>query len=162
MNNETKNVQERNELHKTIWDIANDLRGHVDGWEFKNYVLGFLFYRYISEYIAKYINDREHEQGSTNDFDYTKIEDSQITQEIIEEVARTKGFFIKPSELFINVAKNAYMDEENLNIKLSNAFKTFRILPLTGLLKITSKVCLVILMLIQNLWVQLLEIVIKS
>lgn len=126
MNNETKNVQERNELHKTIWDIANDLRGHVDGWEFKNYVLGFLFYRYISEYITKYINDREHEQGSSNDFDYTKIEDSQITQEIIEEVARTKGFFIKPSELFINVAKNAYMDEENLNIKLSNAFKNIQ------------------------------------
>lgn len=74
--------QERNELHRTIWALANDLRGSVDGWDFKQYVLGMLFYRYISENFADYLNKGEHEAGNT-DFNYAKLSDKQA------EVART-------------------------------------------------------------------------
>ncbi len=66
---------ERAELHKTIWRIANDLRGSVDGWDFKSYVLGMLFYRFISENLTSYLNEQEHKAGDP-DFDYTKLSDS--------------------------------------------------------------------------------------
>ena len=112
--------QEREELHKAIWNIANDLRGSVDGWDFKQYVLGIMFYRYISENITNYINKGEHDAGNV-DFDYAKLSDSDA------EVARkdlvdTKGFFILPSQLFCNVRKNA-KNNENLNETLEKAFK---------------------------------------
>ena len=81
------NAQERAELHKTIWKIANDLRGSVDGWEFKAYVLGSIFYRFISENICDYIHALMHEFGE-HDFDYAAMSDSQaqnIRQKMVEE-----------------------------------------------------------------------------
>ncbi|HHU17873.1 MAG TPA: type I restriction-modification system subunit M, partial [Clostridiales bacterium] len=88
--------QERAELHRTIWNMANDLRGSVDGWDFKQYVLGMLFYRYISENITAYINAGEWEAGN-NEFDYVKLSDEEAEQ-VRDEMVRTKGFFILPSE----------------------------------------------------------------
>lgn len=112
--------QERAELHRTIWNIANDLRGSVDGWDFKQYVLGMLFYRYISENITGYINAGEHEAGDAS-FNYAKITDAQAEDARADLVA-TKGFFILPSELFENVRAKAANDE-NLNETLERAFK---------------------------------------
>lgn len=111
--------QEREELHKAIWNIANDLRGSVDGWDFKQYVLGFMFYRYISENITDYINQNEHKAGNTN-FDYAKLSDANAEQARVGMV-NTKGFFILPSQLFCNVRENAKNDE-NLNETLEKVF----------------------------------------
>lgn len=72
---DTKKEQERDELHRAIWAIADDLRGSVDGWDFKSYVLGFMFYRYISENLTNYINKGEHVAGNT-DFDYIALPDT--------------------------------------------------------------------------------------
>ena len=92
---------ERAELHKTIWKIANDLRGSVDGWDFKQYVLGTLFYRFISENLANYLNEHQRKAG-IKDFDYAKLSDDQAEFGRKETVLE-KGFFILPSELFVNV-----------------------------------------------------------
>lgn len=116
---DNRKEQERAELHRTIWSIANDLRGSVDGWDFKQYVLGMLFYRYISENITAYINAGEHEAGNT-EFDYVKISDTYAEQ-AREDLVRTKGFFILPSELFENVHAHAKNDE-NLNETLEHVF----------------------------------------
>lgn len=116
---DNKKEQERAELHRTIWNIANELRGSVDGWDFKQYVLGMLFYRYISENITAYINDGEHEAGNT-DFDYAKLSDSEA-ELAREDLVKTKGFFILPSELFENVRARA-KDDENLNETLERVF----------------------------------------
>ena len=102
--NQTKESQ-RAELHRTIWQIANDLRGSVDGWDFKTYVLGILFYRFISENLTAYINAGEHSAGQS-DFDYIKLSDPQAEFGRKETVAE-KGFYILPSELFANVRKRA-------------------------------------------------------
>ena len=110
---------EREELHKAIWSIADDLRGSVDGWDFKQYVLGIMFYRYISENITNYINDGERKAGDTG-FDYTKLKDSEAEPERANLV-KEKGFFILPSELFVNVVKRA-RDDENLNETLEKIF----------------------------------------
>lgn len=96
----TKEAQ-RTELHKTIWRIANDLRGSVDGWDFKSYVLGMLFYRFISENLTAYINSGEHEAGDAS-FDYTRMSDSEA-EFARDEVVAEKGFYILPSDLFVNV-----------------------------------------------------------
>ncbi|MBQ8241271.1 MAG: type I restriction-modification system subunit M [Bacteroides sp.] len=114
------NEQQRAELHRTIWKIAEDLRGSVDGWEFKSYVLGTLFYRYISESIVEYINGLQAEAG-VDDFDYTLMDDEEA-EEAREMVVEEKGYFILPSQLFANVAKNAD-NNENLNETLSAAFR---------------------------------------
>jgi type I restriction enzyme M protein len=111
--------QERAELHRTIWNMANDLRGSVDGWDFKQYVLGMLFYRYISENITSYINIGEWEAGNT-EFDYAKLPDEEAEQ-AREDLVKTKGFFILPSELFENVSARA-KDDENLNETLEQIF----------------------------------------
>ncbi len=111
--------QERAELHRTIWSIANDLRGSVDGWDFKQYVLGMLFYRYISENITAYINAGELEAGNT-EFDYAKLSDNEAEQ-AREDLVKTKGFFILPQELFENVRVRA-KDDDNLNETLERAF----------------------------------------
>jgi len=111
--------QERAELHRTIWNMANDLRGSVDGWDFKQYVLGMLFYRYISENITAYINAGEWEAGNT-EFDYAKLSDDEAEQ-AREDLVKTKGFFILPSELFENVRARA-KDDENLNETLEQIF----------------------------------------
>jgi len=111
--------QERDELHKAIWSIANDLRGSVDGWDFKQYVLGIMFYRYISENITNYINADEHAAGNV-DFNYADMSDEEANQ-AREDMINTKGFFILPSQLFVNVRKNASNDE-NLNETLEKVF----------------------------------------
>lgn len=99
---------QREELHKAIWSIADDLRGSVDGWDFKQYVLGIMFYRYISENIANYINEVEREAGEAT-FDYANFEDSKAEFER-DNLVTEKGFFIRPSELFCNVIKSAKSD----------------------------------------------------
>jgi type I restriction enzyme M protein len=115
-----KKEQERAELYRTIWNIANDLRGSVDGWDFKQYVLGMLFYRYISENITAYINTSEWEAGNI-DFYYAKLSDEEAEQ-AREDLVNTKGFFILPSELFENVRARA-KEDENLNETLERVFK---------------------------------------
>lgn len=112
--------QEREELHRTIWQIANDLRGSVDGWDFKSYVLGFLFYRFISENLTSYINKEEQRTGNSK-FDFTKISDKDAEFGRADTV-KEKGFYILPSELFLNVCRKAKNDA-NLNETLSNVFK---------------------------------------
>ncbi len=118
---DNKKEQERTELHRTIWGIANDLRGSVDGWDFKQYVLGMLFYRYISENISAYINAGERETGDAS-FDYSKLHDSDA-EEARKDLVTTKGFFMLPSELFVNVQTRA-KDDENLNETLERIFKS--------------------------------------
>lgn len=113
-------MQERAELHKTIWKIANDLRGSVDGWEFKAYVLGSIFYRFISENICEYFNGRMHEAGYP-DFDYANMPDDQAIGGK-DDAVQTKGFFMLPSQLFQNIVKNAENDE-NLNEHLTSIFR---------------------------------------
>ena len=114
MNN--KKEYEREELHKTIWKIANELRGSVDGWDFKQYVLGFLFYRFISENLTNYINELEPDDN----FDYAALSDDQAEYGRIETL-KEKGFYILPSELFVNVRKRAKSDKD-LNVTLNNIF----------------------------------------
>ena len=114
MNN--KKEYEREELHKTIWRIANELRGSVDGWDFKQYVLGFLFYRFISENLTNYINELEPDEN----FDYATLSDSQAEYGR-NDTLKEKGFYILPSELFVNVRKRAKNDKD-LNVTLNNIF----------------------------------------
>ncbi len=115
-----KKEQEREELHKAIWNIANNLRGSVDGWDFKQYVLGFMFYRYISENITNYINAGEHEAGNA-DFDYSKLSDKEA-EEARNDMVNSKGFFILPSQLFCNVRKHAH-NNPDLNETLEKVFR---------------------------------------
>ena len=112
--------QQRDELHRAIWQIANDLRGSVDGWDFKSYVLGMLFYRFISENLSSYINGGEQGAGNSN-FDYSKISDADAEFGRADTV-KEKGFYILPSELFVNVQQKARNDA-NLNETLSRVFK---------------------------------------
>ena len=118
-----KKEQERDELHKAIWSIADDLRGSVDGWDFKSYVLSTMFYRFISENLTNYINDGEIAAGNT-DFDYALLTDDAIDEEARKDLIDEKGFFIYPSELFANVRKRADKDE-NLNETLETIFNHF-------------------------------------
>ena len=113
-------VQEREELHRTIWAIANDLRGAVDGWDFKQYVLGMLFYRYISENLASYVNRGEWDAGNKS-FEYAKLTDREA-ESARRDLVSVKGFFILPSQLFSNVREKAAKDE-NLNETLSGVFR---------------------------------------
>ena len=115
-----KKEQERDELHRAIWAIADELRGAVDGWDFKNYVLGTMFYRYISENLCNYINSGEIGAGNTG-FDYAKLSDEEA-EEAREGLVQEKGFFILPSELFCNVRAKA-PEDENLNETLESVFR---------------------------------------
>ena len=115
----TTSTQQKQELFKTIWSIANDLRGAVDGWEFKSYVLGFLFYRYISENITNYINRLQKEAG-IDGFDYVSFSDEEAMS-AKDMIVKEKGFFILPSQLFQNISKKAKNDP-NLNITLAEIF----------------------------------------
>lgn len=117
--NKVKEI-ERAELHKTIWRIANDLRGSVDGWDFKSYVLGMLFYRFVSENLTAYLNTQERNAGDLS-FDYAALSDADAEQGRAETV-REKGFYILPSHLFANVRRRARHDA-NLNETLSQVFK---------------------------------------
>ncbi len=137
---DNKKETERAELHKTIWGIANDLRGSVDGWDFKQYVLGMLFYRYISENLTNYINQIEREANGEDEvdtskmteeelaafeesrFDYAKLSDEEA-ENAREDMIASKGFFILPSQLFKNVRARASLDED-LNVTLEKIFKS--------------------------------------
>ncbi len=110
---------ERAELHRTIWAIADEMRGSVDGWDFKSYILGMLFYRYISENITAYINSSEREVGM-EDFDYAKMADAEA-EAAREDLVKVKGFFILPSQLFENVCRTCDADP-NLNVTLEGIF----------------------------------------
>lgn len=116
-----KREQEREELHRAIWAIADELRGAVDGWDFKNYVLGTMFYRYISEDLTNYINQGEREAGDS-EFDYAQMSDEEA-EGAKESLVQEKGFFILPSDLFCNVCKIAENDE-NLNERLERIFNS--------------------------------------
>lgn len=107
------NLNQRAELQAQIWKIANEVRGSVDGWDFKQFVLGTLFYRFISENFANYFNDEQT--------DYASLPDSLITPELKEDAIKTKGYFIYPSQLFANITKNANYNE-NLNTDLASIF----------------------------------------
>ena len=115
----------RDELYKTIWRAACELRGEVDGWDFKMYVLGFLFYRFLSENLTRHINDKQREAGDSS-FDYASLDDSLMEGENIDETIRMivddKGFFIRPSELFCNVLAKHKDDSTELNQTLKAAF----------------------------------------
>ncbi len=117
---DTKKEQERDELHRAIWAIADELRGAVDGWDFKNYVLGTMFYRYISENLSDYITCGERAAGDTG-FDYVTMPDEDA-EGAREGLVQEKGFFILPSELFCNVCARA-KDDENLNETLETVFR---------------------------------------
>ena len=118
VNNETT---QRAELHRKIWAIADNVRGAVDGWDFKQYILGILFYRFISENITEFFNAAEREVGDLN-FNYAEISDEEAEKDFRPNTVEDKGFFILPSQLFENVVKNA-ADNENLNTDLANIFK---------------------------------------
>ncbi len=107
-------IAQREELHRKIWQIANDVRGSVDGWDFKQYVLRSLFYRFISEHFASYMEGGE-------DIDYSKFNDDMITPEIKDNAIKEKGYFIYPSELFCNIVANCD-NNENLNTDLAKIF----------------------------------------
>lgn len=108
-------TQQRASLQRQIWQIANEVRGAVDGWDFKQYVLGTLFYRFISENFASYIKN-----GDEN-INYLELADEIITPEIKDDAVKTKGYFIYPSQLFANVVKNAH-NNESLNTDLAKIF----------------------------------------
>jgi type I restriction enzyme M protein len=108
-------IQQRAELQRQIWQIANEVRGAVDGWDFKQYVLGTLFYRFISENFASYI------EGGDESVNYTTFPDNEINSEIKDDTIKTKGYFIYPSQLFANVAASANTNE-NLNTDLAAIF----------------------------------------
>ena len=132
--------QERNELHNKLWNLSNTLRGAVDGWDFKQYVLGTLFYRFISENLTSYINDNERE-SEDDVFDYASLSDKDIPEETKAEIVAEKGFFIYPSQLFANVCRkiriaNGTVPEatekeiaeckeycRNLNVKIEDIFR---------------------------------------
>ena len=107
--------QQRAELQRQIWKIANDVRGSVDGWDFKQYVLGTLFYRFMSENFTKYI------EAGDESVNYPTLSDDVITPEIKDDAIKTKGYFIYPSQLFVNVVKNAH-NNPNLNTDLAKIF----------------------------------------
>lgn len=106
---------QRSELQSQIWKIANDVRGSVDGWDFKQYVLGTLFYRFISENFTNYI------EGGDDSVNYAGLDNEIITKEIIEDAVKTKGYFIYPTQLFCNIAKKANTNE-SLNMDLKTIF----------------------------------------
>lgn len=118
VNNE---ATQRAELHRKIWAIADNVRGAVDGWDFKQYILGILFYRFISENITEFFNAAEREAGDL-DFNYAEISDEEAEKDFRPNTVEDKGFFILPCQLFENVVKNA-ADNENLNTDLANIFK---------------------------------------
>ena len=108
-------IAQRAELQAKIWKIANDVRGAVDGWDFKQFVLGTLFYRFISENFTNYI------EGGDASVNYANLPDSVITPEIKDDAIKTKGYFIYPSQLFVNIAKGANTNS-NLNTDLKAIF----------------------------------------
>lgn len=120
MANTSSKETQRAELHKAIWGIADDVRGAVDGWDFKAYILCFLFYRFISEDLAEYLNEGERAAGNPG-FSYAELSDEEA-EGVREEMQSSKGYFILPSQLFQNVAKAPEKDPE-LNIRVAQIFQ---------------------------------------
>ena len=118
---ESNETAQRAELHRKIWAIADNVRGAVDGWDFKQYILGILFYRFISENMTEFFNKAEHEAGDL-EFNYADISDEEAEEDFRAGTVEDKGFFILPSQLFENVVKTARTNE-NLNTDLANIFK---------------------------------------
>ncbi|OHO37778.1 restriction endonuclease [Streptococcus sp. HMSC034E12] len=114
-------ASQRAELHRKIWAIADDVRGAVDGWDFKQYVLGILFYRFISENMSAYFDKAEHEAGDL-DFRYADLSDEEAEEDFRPDTVEDKGFFILPSQLFENVVRHA-AENDDLNIELAQIFK---------------------------------------
>ena len=110
-------IQQRAELQRRIWAIANEVRGAVDGWDFKQYVLGTLFYRFISENFANYL------EGGDDSVNYAALNDAAIPPDVREDAIKTKGYFIAPSQLFANVAATAHTND-SLNTDLADIFKS--------------------------------------
>lgn len=108
-------TKQRDELQAAIWKIANEVRGAVDGWDFKQFVLGMLFYRFISENFTSFI------EAGDESIDYAHLSDDVITPEIKDDATKTKGYFIYPSQLFLNIAENANTNV-NLNTDLAAIF----------------------------------------
>ena len=106
---------QRQELHRKIWAIADDVRGAVDGWDFKQYILGILFYRFISENFKTYI------EGGDESINYEEVSEDLITPEVRDDAIKTKGYFIMPSQLFSSVVKTARQNER-LNTDLKDIF----------------------------------------
>lgn len=127
-------TQQRAALQSQIWKIANDVRGSVDGWDFKQYVLGTLFYRFISENFASYI------EADDDSIHYAKLSDRVITDDIKEDAIKTKGYFIYPSQLFATIVASANTNE-SLNTDLAAIFAALMATPLRQI----SKGCLPIL-----------------
>lgn len=119
---ESNETAQRAELHRKIWAIADNVRGAVDGWDFKQYILGILFYRFISENMVEFFNKAEHEAGDL-EFNYEDISDEEAEEDFRPNTVEDKGFFILPSQLFQNVVKTA-RSNENLNTDLANIFKS--------------------------------------
>lgn len=115
---DTQREQERAELYRAIWNIANDLRGSVDGWDFKSYVPGMLFYRYISENFTTYINQAEREDGNS-DFDYALLADEDA-EGAREDLITEKGYFILPSMLFSNIVclRKGFMEKHVIDFSV--------------------------------------------
>ena len=109
------NTKQRDELQAAIWRIANEVRGAVDGWDFKQFVVGTLFYRFISEHFTTFI------EAGDESVDYVHLPDDVITPEIKDDATKTKGYFIYPSQLFCNIAKGAN-NNPNLNTDLAAIF----------------------------------------
>ena len=140
-------LQQRAELQRQIWAIANDVRGSVDGWNFKQYVLGTLFYRFISENFVNYIT------GGDESVNYAAMSDDDENIKFAKEDAiKTKGYFIYPSQLFSNVVANAHKNE-NLNTDLAAILLQSKIQPMATIQKKTSKACLQILIRPVIVWV---------
>lgn len=114
-------ASQRAELHRKIWAIADDVRGAVDGWDFNQYVLGILFYRFISENMSAYFDKAEHEAGDL-DFRYADLSDEEAEEDFRPDTVEDKGFFILPSQLFENVVRHA-AENDDLNIELAQIFK---------------------------------------
>lgn len=125
---DNKREQERNELYRTIWNLANELRGSVDGWDFKQYVLGMLFYRYISENITTYLNKGEWEAGNI-EFDYATISDEEAEM-VRADMVETKGFFILPSELFGKLLKDIKKADKEAKEKAEKSGKEVEVADL--------------------------------
>ncbi|HNW13001.1 MAG TPA: type I restriction-modification system subunit M N-terminal domain-containing protein, partial [Candidatus Rifleibacterium sp.] len=110
-------AQQRAELQAQIWKIANEVRGSVDGWDFKQFVLGTLFYRFISENFTNYM------EAGDESINYAALNDKSITPAIKDDAVKTKGYFIYPGQLFANVVKNAN-ENPNLNTDLADIFSS--------------------------------------
>ena len=124
-------IQQRAALPRQIWQIANDVRGAVNGWDFKQYVLGTLFYRFISENFARYI------EGGDESINYAKLADTVITPAIKDDAIKTKGYFIYPSQLFAAIAANDYNPSVSSYVEAEDKREVVNIAALNAALKIT-------------------------